>query len=744
MMPHNNERFHVNPISIASSIILSFFTSVCFAQTMGKTDIAALRGTAIGAEFEELVRETEILKSFVHQYKAQKSPCWYGDASVALSEYFSNIALKKHYVERISEARKDLIFLRSIVRTAISTGCDESAYPNQPAIEPLAPPRIYIEGSEFKQDGRPQMLFGPMGHSSLGREHDWVSRFGFNVIGDDFNSFASFRSLSREGVIEKATLERLRSSWELLHRQGLAIAHNPSLHYVPLWLHKEVPDALAPGLGPVPNAFGFFFPFSIDSPSLRRTVDSYYRQLLPGTMKTPGFRLYWLMNEPTYENKNDPRYVAAFRRYLHEKYGDISRLNHFWGTKYSSFNQISVDSEPMSSRYDRGVFHLEHVSNWFRWLASTARSHHPKIILSNKPQAYTLTAPDKGIDFEDLSEVLDVLGSDGVRQLSGKALAFSWQDPIFLYDFQKSVSPRKPLADLEFHLAEQPNLPFEYVYATIWQSFLHGVRLATFWVWDVGQLKTSAKADAGKKYTAWSQPKAAWALSKAALDLRRLAETVSIFPERPNIAIYYGMPSMIISSKTRREIKRWHLTLNGLGIPIGFVTDKMIRAGRLSDFKMVIVPDAQFVDREIITALRKYTESGGNVVLAGESFTHDQYVRPISPREQLAGSRVLKTTAARDVDRSEFMRKVLVDVGLSAEVTLLRRDGSAPTSVEYRCAVKSGKTICYVIGLGTRSQRLQFRSSKEITAWTDLISGARVPENSIRITPFAVKLIRLE
>lgn len=662
----------------------------------------------------------------------------YSEAKLSVARYFIEIADLKLAKGRAADAREDNTFLYGLLSDALGQLAGTKKPPSVGEAPGTSGNQVLLRDGVFKAGGRPTLLIGPMGHAVLQKELSWVPRFGFNVVGADYDAYSSLRMLSGPQDEDASAPERLKKSWVAVNEQGLALAFNPTLHYVPDWASEKYPNEIGKNLG------GHYFPFVITSENAKTLISRYYAALLPPLASAEGFRITWLMNEPTYEYRKGREYAERYRTFLKKKYGSVQELNTRWDSEYGSFDQVEPNpGTGTRHRYDAAVFHHQLVSGWFDWLYAEAKKNDRRLVLSNKPQAYTVLEPLRGIDHERQAELFDVLGSDSERPPSNDHYAYTWRDPILLYAFQRSVAPKKALAELEFHFAERPNLKPSYVYAALWHGFLNGLRLVNFWTWDPGQLDRSSTAPAGLQDAVWSQPQAAWAISRAALDLRRLAPYVYRFAERASVQIYYGKPSVYLSPESRESVKTTFEAANVLGLPVGFVTDKMIREGKLQSDAVLIVPRATFVEKDVLELIRSYAQQGGALILIGNSLTTDEYQRKYSGDFEVKGKSVVRIGLLRPMELAGAIDQAL-PTALQGRLRLRNKDGNAPWPVESRCAAETdGDTICYVVGLNKARLDGLFKGPKAVKGWVDLISGKSASTNSLTVDPLDVRLLKL-
>jgi len=632
----------------------------------------------------------------------------------------------------------------------IERGAPDPSIPDPPMAD------LEFDGRNPVSRGQPVNLVGPLGYGELYDELDTVRNYGFNVVGDDFDAFASLAMVTGPDTVDATAVPRLLENWDRLHGLNLAISFNPTLHYFPEWAITRFPDitggdpvervpdwsGLGRDRGQRTKVYGGFFPFAIESPTVRSLVERYYAALFPKVKDHKSFHLYWLMNEPTYRS-SDPEYLRAYRRFLRERHGDIATLNARWGTDFESFAAIPPAREPSSpGRFDFMTFHRAHVTDWFEMLAAEVRRHDPKAVLSNKPMAWTIMQPDDGIDFERQAEIFDIPGCDAGRSPGSGEYAFGWDGATFLFDFYSSVAPSKPQADLEYHYVHEPEVTEDYVRASYWQSYLHGLRVSTFWVWARGQLG-SGEAGAGMTHTAWSQPNVGWGTASAALDLRRLAWAVAEFPPPAEVALYFSTASLYLGGADyQAAMANAYRGLFFLDTPVGFVTDRMLAEGRTKGLKVVVLPACRWVERESLERLRALAARGMKLVVLGDGPAFDEYCRThpsdgLLPAEGVTGGRLGSPEEIR-----AQVGPVLDAAGVRRPIRCLRDDGGAPEAVECRSVVYKGGVLCSLLNLGKAPVRIRLEHGGEaVGSWKDLIGDAKSDSGWLELRPSDPQLL---
>jgi hypothetical protein len=359
--------------------------------------------------------------------------------------------------------------------------------------------------------------------------------------------------------------------------------------------------------------------------------------------------------------------------------------------------------------------------------------------------AWTILQPERGIDFERQAEIMDLPGCDASRNPTPGRYAFGWRDATFLFDFYASVAPDKPQADLEYHYVHQPNVTPEYVRATYWQSYLHGLRLSTFWVWARGQLG-EGEAGAGMRHTAWSQPLVAWGTATSALDLRRLAQEASHFPPPAEVALYFSRPSLFLDERIyTRTLRETYEALFFLDAPVGFITDRMIREGKLAGVKLLVVPAANHVEPDVLDVVRRYARGDGRVTTIGECFGKDEFASDHRPDRRPKGEHVTRIEPSGPEGLSERLGPLLAEAEVARLVRCLRAGGGNAWAVECRSVRNDDGWLCSLLNLNRQATTVQLRiEGRPVARWQDLIGGKSGTQAELQLEPMVPLFLRID
>jgi hypothetical protein len=317
-----------------------------------------------------------------------------------------------------------------------------------------------------------------------------------------------------------------------------------------------------------------------------------------------------------------------FREWLMSKYKTVAAFNKIWDTSYRSFAEIEapathnarpVDDVNRAAWYDWSCFNARRFTDYMKWIKNEMRKYETKVPICAGGTSSMLSSSNSvtGIDEElIINEVDDVILNE------------SGGSPIFS-DLLLSLSEKKMvMVDPEMGGGTHSLL----------LQFLHGKSDISKWWWasfpsreylhmnesSLPHSKEISLADIDE-------------VLRIGLDVRRLASEITEFTKPdPEIALLYSKSSIIQVPPQQIQAGRtpyldavfnvWEGT-RFLGCRIGFVSEKQILAGKLTKFKLLIVPAVKYIQPEVVSAIKVYIEKGGTAVIIPESFGFDQYAR---------------------------------------------------------------------------------------------------------------------
>ena len=636
-----------------------------------------------------------------------------------------------------------------------------------PAITPLVD-RITAKDGAFRQDGRPVYLIG-----SQSPNYGLLTGTGLTITG---HQLGPAWTIPQEGVIrdtsagQPAQAARAREAgmfWDMLYAG----------HVVPGWFTKKHGSI---GVG--------FMHYDILSPAGWALNETTLRACLPNMSGIDNFLCFDLANEPAF-NGNTEGAAEAWRKWLQQRHGTIGQLNAAWKSDYESWQEIQVPvfvntkwMQPWNQTFPTEPVDLPVYVDWtrfncnrvnegyFRRIHDLAKEYLPKTLTYTKMVASPDVNARMGIDVIDNVRTTDISGSDawwvyqgsdrmivgGADRMTGgngadRPFAVNWQGSLMHYDLLRSARPEVPIANAEDHLfadslklrsKENPNvapghvdmpIPAEHFYSGLWQQCLHGKGLSIIWThWPRNNVIQRAVAFD--------------ACSRAALDLNRLSQEMhALATVRPRVALLYSSSSIAWKPNNTwgRLMSVWQsLQLNG--VPVSFVLERDLAAGKLPQVDVLIVHASPQVDADAVATLGLAVRQRGLKIWKisddDASLAFDTYNRP-----QPASPTVAHILNADRFRRQPVvtMRAALADAGLLPPVDLMV-GSQLSTRIEYRVALLGDRTLVNLCNYSSAKAvvKLVTSSAPPVHA-VDLISQERLSPDNFVVASQQVRLIEL-
>ncbi|MBP3962481.1 S-layer homology domain-containing protein [Paenibacillus lignilyticus] len=513
---------------------------------------------------------------------------------------------------------------------------------------------------------------------------------------------------------------------------NIAVSLLISPHYFPQWAKDTWPDV-------VNNDNSGFLKFNVNAPKAREIVEAYIKTLVPLVKDLPALHSIIISNEPMYNTSTDSTAQAPWHQFLAEKYTTIASLNENYGSEYSSFDDVDMPSakEATPYYYDWTVFNNEYFSSWHQWMAELVKELAPDVPVSSKIMANLTGATSYGVDPEDFSEFADMNGNDNWNYLGSGISGFIRENRF--YDLQGSFR-KAPIFNSETHVIpdrdnvytpEQAN----HVETSLWQSAVHGKNASAIWVWE-----RSYDPNSDFYGSVLQRPDVVQTIGKVNLDLNRLAnEVTELQNSAPQAAILYSLPSMVYSSSYLDAMDRAYEALTFNGQRVGFVSEKQSQAGGLSDYKLLIVPQATNVSAATLTAIKAFVAAGGKVIVIGEnSLNADENNKPLNSDDKTA---VLSsaTVLGGDVDSSTLKQSVrtsLTNLGLMEVVLKDKATGQPIDGVEWLSTEYNGKLLINIANYDptTASKTISIEvNGKPAGTAAELINGGTIDTGNLTV-----------
>lgn len=420
------------------------------------------------------------------------------------------------------------------------------------------------------------------------------------------------------------------------------------------WPRSEFPDMF--------NVGGRFFNhYDIDHPNTRPweeyLIENILAPIAEPAVNAGVLRSHLLNNEPRFPIRQGNGDAAngvseytfkKFADWLREKYRSIEELNTVYGASHTDFSEAStanfVNGDGVSESlqggpvwYDWLKFNQWRVNDWFVFLNDSIHAVDPTGHTHIKiwgGGAIHVDYQDQGIDYEFLTKLVDIAGSDSQfiplnieydiinswpTDWKGRYM-FDWRQQGVMMDFIKSIAPDKPYKDSEWHGVDSARwLSFhnteEYLRPALWLAASHGLSAINTWFLNRNEDGSVRRLSQGVNGTFAVQPIMMNAYGRIMKEINAHADTFASFtPKVRNYVIFYSNDSAIQDRTYSDQMTDVYEALKLLNVPVGFTTPSDLVNMRDSS-QTLIVPRTEFISDDDLAALEAFVDAGGSVVL---------------------------------------------------------------------------------------------------------------------------------
>lgn len=518
-----------------------------------------------------------------------------------------------------------------------------------------------------------------------------------------------------------------------------------------------------------------FSKYDIDHPGAREM----YGFLFSGTVpKMAGKNYtglgYMLFNEPSFFTQSGAWNTGEVSEYTKEKFrGWLSRrhdsiqvLNDLWGTGFEHFDSVTI-TIPISAThegtpmwYDWLLFNNHRVTDYFRFLKNEIRKHDPHALVHIKlmPWLWTGDKKDHGIDFEALTRLCDISGSDaqaknskmwGALEPWTAKYAFEWLEISMTYDFFRSVQPDHIIFDTENHFLSTNHfrdlyLSPDYARATYWLAYMHGLNAGRSWLWGrEASGEPQSRAGSGYPGTYAQQPAILNEMHETVIDLNYHSEEITTIQQQDKpLRIYYSITNAINRSSYMEDLFKTYESLYFESIPLGFATDSIIIESAPGDWEAILIRESESVTLQEFNTLQAYLDSGGTVIMDDLSFSVDEYGRPLGSLESGNGTLMIASSLA---DMKSKAMDLISAKGLLPDLLVDETNFLGQRTCLWRCVKNSaGNNVLSLINLGKNESKLkiELNEAKYGTVCTDLINGIRVSPDTV-LKPYGILFLEV-
>ncbi len=483
---------------------------------------------------------------------------------------------------------------------------------------------------------------------------------------------------------------------------------------------------------------------------------------------------YMLCNEPHWNlthgafahSEMSQRAMDEFRVWLESRHGTIDALNKIYGTLYADFESVVVpkyvrcEEQGTPPYYDLLSFNMERVNEWFEFLSGEIKSVDPtaKTHIKIMPDMWSANPKCSGLDLEHLTRISDIIGNDAsteARVVWGKEpwwaqrYSFDWRELCMSYDFMKSVSPNKIVFNSEGHLLttnryrnlyETP----EYVRMNYTLAHIHGLNVMRSWYWARREDGSARESDSTVAYAGSvnHQPRVMNEVHATTIDLNSVANEITAFQrQRKPIRIFYSTTSAINRADYMDNLFSQYEDLYFDGLPLGFASEGIINNNSNHDWDIVAVVSTPSVCRSEVEALQRYLDSGGILIVDGQSLKVDEYGQPLGVELDASAGKLLKANSMLEV--KALALRILEERSQLPPLSVVERGGEGAQSVMWRVvdSPNKGAYIVLLINMGREATTVKVESER-FESVCDYLTGERLSKE-ITLPIYATLLLEV-
>lgn len=647
---------------------------------------------------------------------------------------------------------------------------------------------VSIKNGAFYCGGKPVFFSGIRFYRIREEELDIQRELGVNVVAQGIAIASS--SMGWDEFDDSYFRENVLPKYQLTRGKEFFVSPAIYVYDAPAWLTDIDPEIMPVSSGKRWRGEGNWFRWAmdVDHPLAERYIRSACSYATSQVKDLPGNFCYMVGGEehckPNYRSKyTAKRYVD----WLREKYRDIDKLNKAWQSDYKDFEDVSRESffdkkyyrtegdydlwsawrgnyedfqkdtegkvfKTRGAYYDWFTFNQYRLTAFNQWHIDGIKKANPKALVTCWPAMGGLVSmpvgghhSHLGVNWEDVINQNSVVGWDGCifpreaieakrywKEPQWEKYSLEWRDEIIYYDFAKSVAQDKPIYDPEWHTItcvrhmSPLGISSDFVRTTLWMEHLHGMGANLTWWWG----RTEDGTPRGGEFLGGllTQPQLLESWGRTVLELRRLTEYIILFPQlERRVRILYSEPSSIQDGKVYGdELSEVYESLYFLDYPAGFITEKMIREGKLKDCSILVIPNAKYVNEEAASGIREWQREGGRVVVRGkDALRYDEYGRERNISDFLRESLYLSGSMAEEY--AAQLDDIMDEVGIERPVRAFDKEGKNAWGVELRTASQSGKRVVYLINLKRNNAEVTLKRGKiTLKKVKDLVSNKTV------------------
>lgn len=613
--------------------------------------------------------------------------------------------------------------------------------------------RPTISGPSFLDaNGRPIFFVGYGHFKQVRTDIEKFPAYGINIV--QHGEFGPSSVFPTEEKTENAAIDQLIGELDRASKAGVAVDFLISPHYVPDWLFTKYPH--------LRKARADFFPYSIYAPEGRALVQRFVDYVVPKIKDKPALLSICLTNEPINKQEPDEFSIRAWREWLQKRHGDIATLNARWKSTYVKFEEIpqpnplgqSGENRPGPAWADFCRWNGEYFAEFHKVFADYVKAVAPEIPVHAKATTWHIYRSENASHGDDatlLNNVTNISGNDSVNLWSFKErwgdliergtfdFAQGWRENAIGYELQRSAHDA-PVFNSENHLIfdrDDRYVDPAHIRAALWMGAIHGQSATTIWVWE-RELENPRSDFSGSIMERASCSEAVGIVNH---DLNRAArEITAIQKAPPRVLILQNNTSTVWEGHRYDDcFTKLFTALSFHGLKIGFLTERQLEQGRLSDAPVLFIPDSVHISA---AAQKSLQNCKGKIIPVGTGplLIKDEYDASIQEMIPMEKPIAFKTDRTGWHTLWEELCVRLPPLKLGPGIKLYNVDREPQFDVQYQVGKLDGALIINLYNASHDPQTVMFRR----TVYDVLTGQARAPEEVIKLAPMEVRLFRCE
>ena len=519
------------------------------------------------------------------------------------------------------------------------------APPAQPAEQPFFPVAVWYGGGKARAP-----MLEPVDSTSAerwGRDLDQIKAVGFNTV----KCWVDWATAEpRPGQFDFQNLNLLL---RLAQERGLRVIVQIYTDSAPDWVGQRYPDArFVDRSGAVINsqaAPGF----CIDDRAVRNEVVNFIEALSQDANRYRALYGWDVWSEPHLVNwagfdylKNPEfcycRYTQArFREWLKEKYKTLEALNKAWYRGFTSWNDVAPPRFStilsFTDYLDWRAFITAKLAADLKTRVDAVRSaDHLHPITSHAAGPGLFADPRNGYGQPDdflMAANADFFGMSLYPKHAALRQPLSYQHLAAGLDFERSAghSHGKGFWIGELQAGQgvtgmriaQPVTGHDQAY-WMWQVVAHGAREIAVYAWYPMNAGYESNGYGLINLDGTLTPRARKAGATAKSIARNAASIDKAQPAPAEVAILYNRLSYMVGgtepslstlgNAERDSLEGLHRAFLEAQIPVDFVSTQDVIDGRVKAYKVLFLPYAVMISRQVAEGIKRYVEQGGTAV----------------------------------------------------------------------------------------------------------------------------------